>query len=65
MSKCMQHDPGFERVATCGAPATHRVYWPGREPLDMCERHARRALTVADTMGFALVVNEIAPKVTA
>ena len=41
-----------ERV--CGAPATQRVFWPGREPLLMCEAHAERARGVSNAMSFYL-----------
>jgi hypothetical protein len=47
---CSQHG--------CARPATHRVYWPGRELL-MCEQHEEKARSVADAMGFDVSSTEI------
>jgi hypothetical protein len=38
----------------CGEPAVMRVFWPGREPLAMCAKHAGMALGVAAAMGMHL-----------
>jgi hypothetical protein len=43
-------------TATCHAVATHRVFWPGRDPLGMCEACARRAQRISAAMGFHLVI---------
>ena len=40
----------------CPRPATHRIFWPGKEPNRMCEAHALHAKAIADAMGFHLVV---------
>ncbi len=40
--------PGEPR---CGLPATQAVFWPGREPLLMCEAHAEIARNVGMAMG--------------
>jgi len=43
-------------TATCHATATHRVFWPGRDPLGMCEACARRAQRISASMSFHLVI---------
>lgn len=35
----------------CGKPATQRVFWPGREPILMCEEHADGARKVGAAIG--------------
>lgn len=43
----------------CDNVATHRVFWPGNEPLETCKIHAQTALTMANAMGFHLHVEEL------
>jgi len=35
----------------CGAPAFAKVFWPGRQTLVMCERHAYAAERIAAVLG--------------
>lgn len=44
---------------SCDAAATHRVFWPSREPLPMCELCKNQAETVSSAMGFYLHVEEL------
>ena len=43
----------------CGAPAAARVFWPGREPLPMCERHAGMAKGASNALGMYLHVEAV------
>lgn len=38
----------------CREPATLKVYWPGREPLNMCPRHGGMAVNVSTALGTYL-----------
>jgi hypothetical protein len=40
---CRQHG--------CEKPATHRMFWPGREPTPQCEEHAEKGKAVGEFMG--------------
>jgi hypothetical protein len=46
MTKCGQ--------ANCEKPATHRMFWPGSEPLPICEDCKPKAERIAGAMGFHL-----------
>jgi len=51
-AQCEQED--------CRRTASHRIFWPGREPLRLCPLCCLRAVTVATGMGFHLV-HEVLP----
>ena len=38
----------------CDVKSTHRVFWPGREPMELCMKCADRAKGVSMAMGFYL-----------
>ena len=46
---------------SCEQRSTHNVYWPGREPMTMCEEHTAWAKTVAEAMSFHLHVQRFPP----
>lgn len=49
----------------CDGVAIAKVYWPGSEPIPMCEPCASRARGVGDAMGFKVPVEPLtddAPK---
>ena len=45
--------------ALCGRPATGKMYWPGRDPLFVCEEHGLQARAIARAMGFHLVIEAV------
>ena len=42
------------QTSDCQIDATHRLFWPGKEPLAVCQRHQEWALEVAKAMSFYL-----------
>lgn len=48
----------YNGKTVCASPAFGLVYWPGRT-LAMCQEHARRAVMVADAVGFIVEVVEL------
>lgn len=38
------------------------VFWPG-QTRDMCDEHARRAVSIAEIMGFDVDARPVAPEV--
>ncbi len=38
----------------CGAAAVARMFWSGSAPIDVCAECLRRALEIAQAMGFYL-----------
>ncbi len=49
--QCAQHVKGG---GVCSLVATHRMFWPGHEPISVCEAHKKQALEIAEAMGFTL-----------
>lgn len=45
--------------AKCEGVAIAKVYWPGNEPIPMCQKCADRARGVADVMGFHLPIEKL------
>ena len=46
----------------CVEPATHRVFWPGREPGVSCEKHAQKAQAVGRAMGCYIHIEVLTPE---
>ena len=44
---------------TCEAKGVNHVFWPGREPLPMCEPCTDRAKNISAAMGFYLHVEPL------
>jgi hypothetical protein len=55
--------PEAERCSDVGCEDTSRalIYWPGSQPRSVCIRHAARAKSVSDTMGFYLHIRPSDP----
>lgn len=49
------------QLGGCADQAVAKVFWPGREPSLMCERHKAVALRIAETMGFFLAIEMLGP----
>jgi hypothetical protein len=47
---------------TCDESATHRVFWPGRDPINACLNCADKAKGISAAMGFHLVVEPLAER---
>ena len=45
-------------VPTCNDLATHRVCWPGADPLPACEKHKNEALRVGNAIGCDIPIIE-------
>lgn len=45
----------------CENPARHRFLWPGAEWSNICEPHHAWAVRVAETLGFRLQSEQLAP----
>lgn len=43
----------------CGEASSHKMYWPGREPIAVCPGHKARAESIADAMGFRLTFEPV------
>jgi hypothetical protein len=43
----------------CGKPAVAMMFWPGSDPLSVCEEHQKKGKITAGAMGFALHFEEI------
>lgn len=43
----------------CSSIATHRVFWPGREPLPTCWFHVQIAIGIANSMGLYVHAEEM------
>jgi hypothetical protein len=37
---------------TCNEKASHRAFWPGCEPIDICQKHVVQLRNVAAALGF-------------
>jgi len=46
---------------SCDQPSTHRINWPGRLPLNMCQHHAQGAQKVGDAIGCHIHIEERKP----
>ena len=46
----------------CDEVATHKVFWPGREPLPTCKEHTQIAVRIAWSMGLYVHTEEIEEK---
>lgn len=40
----------------CSEPAERRVHWPGEGYIEYCEKHAEKALAIANSLGMGLGV---------
>lgn len=50
---------------TCSNEAVAKVYWPGQDPMPVCQSCGQRATNVASALGFHLVVEPLeAPALT-
>ena len=43
----------------CYNIASHRVYWPGSKPVDVCKVHVQTANMIADGMQIKINVEEL------
>lgn len=43
----------------CVKEATHAMYWPGAGRSLLCDEHKRRAVWVAEAMGFELWIEKL------
>lgn len=43
----------------CGLPAKARMYWPGREPLDVCGKHGLSILAIATALDMYIHTDPI------
>jgi len=42
----------------CGRPAKGWLYWPGREPIPMCDYHKEKPLRLAAMLGWPVMFQE-------
>jgi len=43
----------------CEKEATHRLFWPGKDPAPSCEEHKELGVTLSLAMGFSLFVDDL------
>ena len=43
----------------CGKPAVAMMFWPGSNPLPVCEQHQQKGKVTAEALGFVLRFEEI------
>lgn len=58
MTQSQVERPACESVK-CGMPAMAEVFWPGKEPLKMCNTCVARARGVMAALGYHVVVRPL------